>query len=68
MILVKITHEECDRQLNELTVKDKFPRPITKELLDEFYGIMVFTMLDLRSRYHWIRVCLNDTYKTAFQT
>jgi len=56
------------RELNKVTMKNKYPVPIIDDLFDQLYGAKVFSKLDLRSRYHQLKVKKEDIPKTAFRT
>src|SRR6266540_3502650 len=56
------------RPLNEVTVKNKYPLPDINILFDQLSGAKVFSKIDLRSRYHQIKVREEDIPKTAFST
>jgi hypothetical protein len=54
--------------LNKLTIKDKFPIPITDDLLDELHDSQFFTKLDICLRYHQVQMKEFIIPKTTFCT
>ena len=55
------------RQLNKMSVKNKYPLPIIDDLFDQLKGTSVFSKIDLRSRYHQLRIKDADVHKTTFR-
>ena len=56
------------RELNKVTVKNKYPLPRIDDLFDQLKDASVFSKIDLRSGYHQLRVKEDDVAKTAFRT
>ncbi|GKB45157.1 putative reverse transcriptase domain-containing protein [Tanacetum coccineum] len=56
------------RELNKLTVKNRYPLPRIDDLFDQLQGSSVYSKTELRSGYHQLRVQEEDISKTAFRT
>ena len=54
------------RELNRLTVKNKYPLPRIEDLFDQLRRAGTFSKIDLRSGYHQLKVKESDIPKTAF--
>ena len=44
------------RQLNEVTIKKKYPIPRIDDLFNQLQGACVFSKIDLRSGYHKLKI------------
>nr|GEV63997.1 putative reverse transcriptase domain-containing protein [Tanacetum cinerariifolium] len=56
------------RELNKLTVKNRYPLPQIDDLFDQLQRSSVYSKIDLRSGYHQLRVQEQDVPKTTFRT
>ena len=56
------------RQLNNVTVKNKYPFPSIDDLFDQMRGAKVFSKISLRYVYHQVRIKDEDIHKTTFKT
>ena len=44
------------RQLNKITIKNKYPLPRIDDLFDQLQGANVFSKIDLRFGYHQLKI------------
>ncbi|GKA37602.1 putative nucleotidyltransferase, ribonuclease H [Tanacetum coccineum] len=56
------------RELNKLTIKNRYPLPRIDNLFDQLQGSSVYSKIDLRSGYHQLRIKEEDIPITAFRT
>ena len=48
------------RELNKVTIKNKYPLSRIDDLFDQLHGVQVFSKLDLQSGYHQLKVKKED--------
>ncbi|GKE31937.1 putative reverse transcriptase domain-containing protein [Tanacetum coccineum] len=56
------------RELNKLTVKNRYPLSRINDLFDQLQGSSVYSKINLRLGYHQLRVREEDIPKAAFRT
>ena len=56
------------RQLNRVTIKNRYPLPKIDDLFDQLRGARVYSKIDLLTGYHQLRVRETDIPKTTFRT
>ena len=56
------------RELNKVTIKNKYPLPHIDELFDNLQGSAVYSKLDLRQGYYQLKIREADIPKTAFNS
>ncbi|XP_075091854.1 uncharacterized protein LOC142172004 [Nicotiana tabacum] len=55
------------RQLNKVTIKNKYPLPRIDDLFDQLKGVSLFSKIDMWSEYYQLCVKDQDVPKTAFR-
>ena len=55
------------RELNKITIKNRYPLPLMSELRDRLGKATVFTKLDLKNGYYLLRMAKGEEWKTAFR-
>ena len=53
--------------LTKKTIRNRYPLPLPKEMMDHLWGAQVFSKVDLKSGYWLVPIREKDTPKTAFR-
>nr|GEU99956.1 reverse transcriptase domain-containing protein [Tanacetum cinerariifolium] len=69
VFLARVTTKKAEDKSEEKRLKDnRYPLPRIDDLFDQLQGSSVYSKIDIRSGYHQLRVCEEDSSKTAFRT
>nr|GEX52586.1 putative reverse transcriptase domain-containing protein [Tanacetum cinerariifolium] len=60
--------ELSKKELNKLTIKNRYPLPRIDDLFDQLQGSSVYSKIDLQSGYHQLRIREEDIPITVFRT
>jgi len=55
------------RKLSKVTINKKYDFPSIDDLFDQLRGAPIFSKIDLRSRYHQVRIKEEDINKNSFR-
>ena len=61
----RLVQDYCE--INKHTVRDIYPMPQIKQILEQLHGKTIFTALDIRDGYNNIHIWLEDWWKLAFK-
>ena len=56
------------REINKITIKNKYPLPRIKDLFNQLQGAQIFSKINLCLSYHQLKIRREDISKTAFRT
>jgi len=56
------------RMLNKVTIKNRYPLPRIDDLFNQIKDAAIFLKIDMRSRYHQLRIKGLNTHKKTFRT
>jgi hypothetical protein len=55
------------RALSKITIKNRYPLPLSEDLMDHLSQAKLYTKIDLRVGYNNIHIAKGEEWKTAFR-